>query len=83
MTPDSSTRTLWHSYQQRYLGQVGGINEGVKILPIQYLRYLKRSLTCRKILRYPTSGFTSHPKEDVLQICIALKNVSPLPDLNP
>jgi hypothetical protein len=30
-----------------------------------------------------TSGFTSHPKEDVLRIFIALKNPSPRPDMNP
>jgi hypothetical protein len=30
-------------------------------------------LTCRKILRHGTSGFTSHPKESVLRIFIALK----------
>jgi len=49
----------------------------------QYLKYLKGSLTCRKILRHGTSGFTSHPKEGVLRIFIALKNPSPLPGLNP
>jgi hypothetical protein len=37
------------------------------------VRYLKGSLTCRKIL-HGTSGFTSHAKEGVLRICIALKN---------
>jgi hypothetical protein len=49
----------------------------------QYLKYLRRSLTCRKILRHGTSGFTSHPKEGVLWIFIALKNPSPRPALNP
>jgi hypothetical protein len=39
----------------------------------QHLKYLKGSLTCRKILRHGTSGFTSHPKEGLLRICIALK----------
>jgi hypothetical protein len=65
------------------LGQVGGMVEGVWILPTQYLRYLKGPLTCRKILQHGTSGFTSHPKESVLQIFIALKNPSPRPGLNP
>jgi hypothetical protein len=37
----------------------------------------KRSLKCRKILRHGKSGFTFHPKEGVLWICIALKNPSP------
>jgi hypothetical protein len=49
----------------------------------QYLKYFKRSLTCRKISRHGTSRFTSHPKEGVLRILIALKNPSPLPGLNP
>jgi hypothetical protein len=48
----------------------------------QYLKYLKSSLTCRKLLRHVTSGFTSHPKQDVLRIFIALKNPSPRPWLN-
>jgi hypothetical protein len=34
ITPDSSTRALWQSYQQRHLRQVGGMDEGVRILPI-------------------------------------------------
>jgi hypothetical protein len=37
----------------------------------QYLKYLKGSLTCRKISRHRTSGFTSQPKEGVLWIFIA------------
>jgi hypothetical protein len=49
----------------------------------QYLKYLKGSLTCRKILRHGTSGFTSHPKEGVLRIFIVLENPSPSPGLNP
>jgi hypothetical protein len=47
----------------------------------QCLKYLKGYLTCRKIL-LGTSGFTSHSKEGVLRIFIALKNPSPRPDLN-
>jgi hypothetical protein len=34
-------------------------------------------------LRYCFFGFTSSPKEVVLQIFIAFKNPSPLPGLNP
>jgi hypothetical protein len=49
----------------------------------QYLKYLKGSLICRKILRHGTSGFISHPKEGVLRICIALKNPSPRPGFKP
>jgi hypothetical protein len=48
-----------------------------------YLKYLKGSFTCRKILRHRTSGFTSHPKEGVLRIFISLKTPSPRPGLNP
>jgi hypothetical protein len=60
----------------------GRMDKGLRILSILYLRYLKGSLTCRKIL-HGTSGFTSHPKGGVLRIFIALKNPSPLPGLNP
>jgi hypothetical protein len=35
------------------------------------------------MLRHGTSGFTSHPKEDVLRNFIAFKNSSPRADLNP
>jgi hypothetical protein len=42
----------------------------------------KRSLKCRKILRHGTSGFTSHPKEGVLLVFIALKNPSSWPSSN-
>jgi hypothetical protein len=74
---------LWQSYQQRHLGQVGGIDKW-EFLPISmmYLKYLNGSLTCRKILQHGPSGFTSHPKEGVLQIFIALKKPSPRPGLN-
>jgi hypothetical protein len=48
----------------------------------QYLKYLKGSLTFRKILRHGTSGFTSHTKEGVLRIFNALKNPLPRPGLN-
>jgi hypothetical protein len=48
--------------QPELSGKGGGMDEGVRILPIQYLRYLKGSLTCSKMLRHGTSGFTSHPK---------------------
>jgi hypothetical protein len=47
----------------------------------QYLKYLKVNLICNKII-HVTSGFTSHPKERVLGILIALKNPSPRPGLN-
>jgi hypothetical protein len=63
--------------------QAGGMDEGVRILSINYLEYLKGSLTCRKILQHWASGFTSHPKQGVLLIFIALKNPSPLPGFDP
>jgi hypothetical protein len=49
----------------------------------QYLKYLKGSLICHKNLRHGTSNSTSHPKEGVLRIVIALKNPSSRPGLNP
>jgi hypothetical protein len=52
------------------------------IFAYSVLRYLKGSLTCRKILRRGNFGFTSHPKEGVLRMFIALKNPSPRPGLN-
>jgi hypothetical protein len=48
----------------------------------QKLRYINGSLTCHKILQHGASGFTSHPKEGVLWIFIALKNPLPWPGLN-
>jgi hypothetical protein len=76
-------RALWQSYQQRHLERVGGMDEEMRISRIQYLWYVNGSFTCRKILRHGTSGFTSHPKEGVLRIFIALKNPSPRPGFNP
>jgi hypothetical protein len=76
ITPDSSTRALWQFYQQRYLGQIGGMDEGVRILPINIWK------TCRKILRHGNFSFSFHPKEDVLRIFIALKSPSPRSGLN-
>jgi hypothetical protein len=82
ITPDSSNRTLWQSYQQRHEAsrRNGRRSEN---FAYQYLKYVKGSLTCRKILLHRTSGFTSRPKEGVLRIFIALKNPSPRPVLNP
>jgi hypothetical protein len=48
----------------------------------EYLWYNNGSLTCHKILQHGASGFTSHPKEGVVRIFIALKNPSPQPGLN-
>jgi hypothetical protein len=48
----------------------------------QYLKYLKGSLTCRKILRHGTSGFTSHRRKVCCGFLSPLK-ISPLAGLNP
>jgi hypothetical protein len=55
----------------------------IENIAYQYLKYLKISLTFRIILLHRNSGFTSHPKEGVLRIFIALKNSSPRPGSNP
>jgi hypothetical protein len=34
IAPGSYTRALWQSYQQRHVRKVGGMSEGVRILPI-------------------------------------------------
>jgi hypothetical protein len=47
-----------------------------------FARSSKGSLTCRKILRYETDGFTSPPKEDLLRIFSPLKILRPRPDMN-
>jgi hypothetical protein len=69
---------LCGSRTSRLPGQFGGIDgRWSENFACQYVKYLKGALTCRKILRHGTSGFTSHPKEGVLRIFIALKNPSP------
>jgi hypothetical protein len=70
-----TSRDIWE--------QVGGMVKGVRILCIRYPRYINGSFACREILRHRTSSFTSHPKEGMLQIFIALKNALPWPGLNP
>jgi hypothetical protein len=57
--------------------QIGGMDEVMRILPIQYLWYLTRSSTYRKILQHGVCSFTLHPKEGDLQILITLTNPSP------
>jgi hypothetical protein len=59
------------------------MDERMSILHIPYLSYVNGFLTCRKILRRGTFGFTSHQKEVVLRIFMALENPSPLSGLNP
>jgi hypothetical protein len=82
-TPDSFTRALWQSYQQRHLGASKKNGRKSEDFVYQNLICLSRSFTCRKILGHGTSGFTTYPKEGVLLIFIAVKNPSPRPSLNP
>jgi hypothetical protein len=58
------------------------MSERIGNFAYQYLRCVNGSSTCRKILRHGVSGFTSHQKEDVLQIFITLKYPSPRLALN-
>jgi hypothetical protein len=72
--PDSSTRALWQSYQQRLVeGRRNGRRSSNFVY--QHLRCVNGSLTRRKNLRQ-ASGFTFHPKEGVLRTFIALRNQS-------
>jgi hypothetical protein len=82
ITPDSSIRALWQSYQEMHLGQVGEFDEGERILPIQYLKYLKAYLTRRKILT--TWDLRLYfPSEGTCAACfIGLKNQSRRPGVN-
>jgi hypothetical protein len=80
ITPDSSTRALWQSYQQRHLGQGGGMDEGVRILPISILN---TSRDLKHAVKSYDLRLSSHPKEGVLRIFIALKNPWPRPGLDP
>jgi hypothetical protein len=85
VTPDSSTRTIWQSYQQRHLGASRRNGKRSENFACQYLKYIKGSLTCGKILRRGASGFrrTSHSKEGLLRIFIAHKNSLLRPGMNP
>jgi hypothetical protein len=62
-----------------HLGQVGELDEGERILPIQYLKYLKAYLTRRKIL---TTWDLRLYFPSVLRF-IGLKNQSRWPGVNP
>jgi hypothetical protein len=70
-------RHLWSEWE------VGEENENL-VYPSPW--DVKRSLTCRKILRHGTSGFTSHPKGGVLWIfihsCVLCSHVIQYPELN-
>jgi hypothetical protein len=70
-----TSRVIWE--------QVQGMDEGVRIFSIQYMKHLKGYLTCCTILWHGASSFTSNLREGVLQIFIILKNPLPLPGLKP
>jgi hypothetical protein len=60
------------------------MDEGVRILPIQYLKYFKGSLICGKNDMGPLALLLiPHAKEGLLRIFISLKNPKPQPGLNP
>jgi hypothetical protein len=84
-TPESSTRALWHCYQQSHLGasRIHGCKEWNCSLVGISITLTSDNITCLKMLRHGTSRFTSHLKENVLRIFITLKNLSPQPGLNP
>jgi hypothetical protein len=82
ITPDSSTRELSGSPTSRHLVASKRNGQMSENFAYQYLRYLKGSLTYLEILRHGTSVFTSHLKEGVLWIFIALKNPLPQPGFN-
>jgi hypothetical protein len=90
LTPNLSTRALWQppalpgSPAIKDISEASGrVGKGNENLVYPYPWDFKRSFTCCKILWHGTSGFTSHPKERVLRIFIALKNPSPWPGSNP
>jgi hypothetical protein len=75
---------LWRSTSRVIWGQVEGMDDRRENFALQeFCLYLQVTFTCCKVLQHGTSGFTSHPKEGVLQIYIALKNPLPRPCLNP
>jgi hypothetical protein len=75
ITPDSSTRALWQSYQQRHLGQVG-LDEGMRILPNSIRNTSRESYDMGLRLYFPSM-------EGMLRIFIALKKPLSRPGLNP
>jgi hypothetical protein len=90
LTPNLSIRALWQPPVlsggpaiRDISGGSGRVGEGNENLVYPFPWDFKKSFACRKILRHGTSGFTSHPKEGVLRIFIALKNPSPWPGSNP
>jgi hypothetical protein len=64
-------------------GASGRVDEGNENLVYASLWDFKSSFTRSKILRYSTSGFTSHPKGRCAADSYCPKNPSPWPGLNP
>jgi hypothetical protein len=75
----AATSTIYFSAIRDVCGARGKVGEENENLVYPSPWGFNGSLTCSKILRHGTSGFTSHPMEGVLRIFIALKNPSPLP----
>jgi hypothetical protein len=80
LTSQSSIRALWQPpvlsvgpISRDISGASRRMGEGNENVVYSSPWDFKRCLTCHKILRHGDSGFTSHPKEGVLRICIALK----------
>jgi hypothetical protein len=90
LTPNSFTRALWQPpvlsggiVSRDTSGASRRTGEGNENLVYPSTWDFNRFLTCHKILRHGTSGFTSHPKKVVLRIFIALQNPSTWPGSNP
>jgi hypothetical protein len=81
-TRDSSTRALWQSYQQRHMGADRSNGRKSENFAYYYLRYVSRSVTCRKIL---TTWYLRLPlrRKVCCGLLSPLKNPSPRPCLNP
>jgi hypothetical protein len=89
LTPDLSTRALWQPpvlscgpVSRDISGASKRTDEGNENLVYPSSWDIRRRLTCHIILRHETSAFTSHPKERVLRIFIALKTPPPWPGSN-
>jgi hypothetical protein len=90
LTPNSSTRAFWQPpvlssgpASRDISGASRRMDEANKNLVYPSPRDFRRSLTCRKMLRHVTFGFTSHPKGGVLRIFIDLKKSIALAGFEP
>jgi hypothetical protein len=71
--PYSATHAVWLYQRHLAVKQKGGEKWPWILLTLHLNHATQGSFTCRKILRHGTSCFTSHPKEGVLRIFIAIK----------